>query len=190
MEEDISSLLNQNDQHALNMLFKEYYSPLCLLAFKVVRNRDQAKDIVQDVFLKLWKSRHTLKITTSLQAYLRRATVNTAVNHLESGYVRKKHALEKTDLSFYAGSPADEEHAYNELKKRADEAIEKLPLRTRTIFILIRSDEMSYKDVAETLGISLKAVEKEMMKALQLLRTALRDYLPSALIPFLANNFF
>jgi RNA polymerase sigma-70 factor (ECF subfamily) len=172
------------------MLFTEHYSPLCLLAFRVVRDQDQAKDIVQDVFLKLWKNRRSLKITTSLHAYLRRATVNTALNYLESGYFRKKHALEKTDLSFHSGSAADEQHAYHELKNRADAEIEKLPLRTRTIFILIRSDEMSYKEVAETLGISLKAVEKEMMKALKLLRTALRDYLPSALIPFLANNFF
>jgi RNA polymerase sigma-70 factor (ECF subfamily) len=190
MEEDVASLLNADDQNALNVLFEEYYSPLCLLAFKIVRDRDQAKDIVQEVFIKLWKSRHVLKITTSWKAYLKRATVNTALNYLESGYFQKKHPLEGADLSFYSGTTADEQHAYNELKKRSDEAIENLPLRTRTIFVLIRSDEMSYKEVAETLGISLKAVEKEMMKALQLLRTALRDYLPAATIPFLANIFF
>ncbi len=60
-------------------------------------------------------------------------------------------------------------------------------MRTRAVFTLIRSEEMSYKEVAETLDISLKAVEKEMMKALKFLRQALKDYLPILAIPFIIS---
>ena len=63
-----------------------------------------------------------------------------------------------------------------------------LPARTRAVFRLIRSEEMSYKEVAETLGISLNAVEKEMMKALAFLRQALKDYLPILAIPILLTS--
>ena len=181
------TLLKTHDEKALKSLFELYHTSLCLLAYTIVKDNDQAKDIVQDVFIKLWKNRMSLEITSSLNAYLKRATVNSSINFIESGYVKNKHRLEKSNLTFYSRNTADQELTYDELKKRADDSIQNLPIRTRGVFTLIRSDEMTYKEVAETLGISVKAVEKEMMKALKLLREALKDYLPSFML-LLANT--
>lgn len=184
------ALLKTHDQKALKILFDLYHAPLCLLAFRMVGDKDQAKDIVQEVFIKLWKNRQRLDITCSLYAYLKRATVNTALNYIESTSRLKKESLEKSDLIAHARDTTDQKLAYDELKEKTDDAIRKLPPRTRTVFTLIRSEEMSYKEVAETLGISLKAVEKEMMRALKLLREALKDYLTPVIVPLVANLFF
>jgi RNA polymerase sigma-70 factor (ECF subfamily) len=190
VERELLTLLKLNDQKALEKLFDLYHKSLCLLAFKITRDKDQAKDIVQEVFIKLWKNRERLEITSSLFAYLKRATVNTALNYLEGATVLRNQPLEKSDLTFHSRDTTGQKLAYDELKEKADDAIQKLPVRTRTIFILIRTEEMSYKEVAEAVDISMKAVEKEMMKALRLLREALKDYLTPSILPLVANIFF
>ena len=92
------------------------------------------------------------------------------------------------NLAFKHGSEnvIDRQHSFNELSSRVDEAINKMPLRTKAVFTLIRFEEMTYQEVSESLDISLKAVEKEMMKALKLLREALKDYLLLLIIALLA----
>ncbi len=84
MEKELIALLKKDDQKALKTLFDQYHAALCGLANRIVKDKDQAKDIVQEVLIKLWKNRQQLAIASSLNAYLRRATVNTALNHLES----------------------------------------------------------------------------------------------------------
>lgn len=190
MEEELVALLKTNDEKALKKLFDYYHTPLCVLANTIVRDKDQAKDIVQDVFIKLWKNRHRLEITGSLGAYLRKATVNTALNVIESVSRSHTQSIGQTDPGFHAITTADQEVAYEELKQKTEQAIARLPIRTRSVFTLIRSEEMSYKEVSATLNISLKAVEKEMIKALKILREALQEYLPSAIIPLLAGIFY
>jgi RNA polymerase sigma-70 factor, ECF subfamily len=188
-EKEIIALLKNDDQEALKQLFDTWHSTLCLIAFRIIKDRDQAKDVVQNVFIKLWRNRKQLQITSSLSGYLKRATVNTALNYIESPAYINKQEIEKADLSFYATNSTDHGISYDELKVKSDAAIQSLPVRTRAVFALIRSEEMSYKEVSATLGISTKAVEKEMMKALKILREALKEYLLAAILFFLAYSF-
>jgi RNA polymerase sigma-70 factor, ECF subfamily len=182
-EKDLVGSLKRNDPSAMQTIFAAFHSPLCHLVYTIAKDTDQTKDIVQDVFIKLWQNRQQLEITGSLQAYLRRAAVNTALNYLERSNKWKKLDLGKADLTTFASNPTTQAISYQELSERADQAIHQLPIRTRAVFTLIRQEEMSYKEVAETLGISPKAVEKEMMRALKLLREALKDFLnPSVVI--------
>ena len=187
MERELITLLRRGDQRALQTLFDSYHASLCALACRLINDHERAKDIVQEVFIRLWKNRHQLEIKTSWNAYLKRATVNTALNHIKQASASRNLILEKTNLSSNLTQSSEQEFIYSELKKKADDEIEKLPPRTRTVFKLIRSEEMSYKEVAEVLDISIKAVEKEMMKALKLLREALRDYLPVIAGSIMAN---
>jgi RNA polymerase sigma-70 factor, ECF subfamily len=161
----------------LKDIFLKHHSDLCRVAFRIVADAEKSKDIVQDVFLKLWIKRTDLEISISLQAYLRRAVVNTALNTLKE----LRHATlpenDVTSLQRSSGNLVEETH-FKELAAVAEGAIESLPPRTKAVFRLIREEEMSYREVSAALEISEKAVEKEMMKALKLLRIQLRDYLP------------
>jgi RNA polymerase sigma-70 factor (ECF subfamily) len=188
-EKALIALLKKDDPSAIRTIFDSCHSSLCVLAYRIVNDTDQSKDIVQDVFIKLWKNRQSLELTGSLEAYLRRAAVNTALNYLESSGRWKKQELGKSDLSAFSSNPTEQDISYQELNQKANEAIHHLPVRTRTVFTLIRTEEMSYQEVADALGISMKAVEKEMMKALRLLREALKAYLNTSLIILLMHTF-
>lgn len=185
-EKDLIASLQRDDRAAINAIFVRYHASLCRVAFRLVRDTDEAKDIVQEVFIKLWRNRKTLSIAHSLEAYLKRAVVNTSLNRLESN--RKHIPFDPFDPALHrTGEVVDEEQTSRELSAQIDSAINSLPVRTRAVFTLVRHEEMSYKDVAESLSISLKAVEKEMMKALKLLREALKDYLPILILSLIAT---
>jgi RNA polymerase sigma-70 factor, ECF subfamily len=183
------ALLRKDDPLAMKVIFNHNHILLCNMVLRMVRDTDQAKDIVQDVFVKLWRNRHNLEIEVSLEAYLKRAAINTALNYLERIGRWSNIELNEGDLSAFALNSTDRAFSFDELSQKASTAIQNLPIRTRTVFTLIRSEEMTYKEVAETLDISMKAVEKEMMKALKLLREALKDYLNPSILILVANTF-
>ena len=175
-EKEILALLKRDNQSGLKILFEEYHGPLCALAFRMVADRDIAKDIVQEVFIKLWAHRQKLAITFSLSAYLKRSVINTALNYLEKDKRSSKVGLEQIGDRPH-GNFSDQKISFDELSAQIDQAINNLPVRTRSVFILIRKEEMTYNEVSAALGISSKAVEKEMMKALKLMREMLKNYL-------------
>jgi len=180
-ENELLSLLKNDDRSAIRLIFEKYHASLCILAFGLTRDRDVSKDIVQDVFTKFWNNRKSIEITSSLSAYLKRSVINTSLNQLEKDNRHSKIELEKLKHHPLV-SASDQEHSFNEISAHLERAITRLPVRTRAIFLLIRREEMSYKEVSESMNISLKAVEKEMMKALKLLREMMKHFLPVMLI--------
>ena len=177
-EQSLLQRLQQNDRSAMKELFDTYYARLCRVSYRIVQDAEEAKDVVQEVFVKLWKNRETLQVHTSLFAYLSRAVVNTSLNWLEKQKKFTSTTLDQAEILQVPFNSLEQGQAAEELAHLAEKAVQKLPPRTKAVFILIRHEEMSYKEVAEALEISVKAVEKEMMKALRLLREALKDYLP------------
>jgi RNA polymerase sigma-70 factor (ECF subfamily) len=186
-EREIISKLKKGDGAALQKLFMAYHPALCQLAYRFMQDREQSKDLVQDVFIKLWNSRDTLQITATVGGYLKKAVVNTCLNAIERNQRQRKVSLDDLKVDPHMRSSEDE-YQYRELETRLSTAIEKLPVRTRAVFTLIRFDEMSYQEASEMLSISTKAVEKEMMKALRLLRESLHDYLPAAILAIILNH--
>jgi RNA polymerase sigma-70 factor, ECF subfamily len=182
--------LAQGDRRVFRQLFDTYHSRLYSLSFQMLRDSDKAKDAVQEVFIKLWNNREKISVTHSLEAYLKRSVINTTLNVIEN---EKRHSF----LSLF--NPAsvalvDRQNQTRiddagELRQTIDKAILSLPARTRAVFVLVRIEQMSYDQVSESLQISNKAVEKEMMKALRLLREQLKHFLTVSVIPTLAFIF-
>jgi RNA polymerase sigma-70 factor, ECF subfamily len=175
-ERHLVQLLRAGDQGALKSIFMRFHRDLCRVAFRILRDEDKSKDVVQEVFLKLWIKRADLDIKTSLAAYLRKAVVNTSINSLHETRSLVTGDISKLPEAIMSVTQSDA-HSYKELSAIAEKAIQSLPARTRAVFQLIRLEGMSYREAAEHLEISEKAVEKEMMKALRMLREMLKDYL-------------
>ena len=175
-DDEIIRLLREDGDKAIDHLFKAYYSDLCKAAYRILPDANYVEDIVQDVFYELWRRREKLQITTSLKAYLRRSTVNKTLN-----FIRDK----KLNVFTEEETKADTEIAANvsqlieakELRLIIDKIVDSLPNRCRIVFILNRFEEMSYREIAEVLGISVKTVENQISKALAILRTRLKPYL-------------
>jgi RNA polymerase sigma-70 factor (ECF subfamily) len=177
--EPMESLGWDKNNHAefFESLFKKWYSVLCPFVFRIVRDNEIAQDLVQDVFVKLWEKREQIEINTSVKSYLFKACMNAALNHEAA---RKKYKVtndESITLSLSDAGSTDEGLHVSELQKKINEAIDTLPPACRSVFILSRFEEMSYKEIASTLEISVKTVENQMGKALKILRVQLNDYM-------------
>ncbi|OJJ20299.1 hypothetical protein BKI52_17700 [marine bacterium AO1-C] len=180
---ELLTWLKQGNQKVVQVLFDTYYASLCKTVNRIVHNTIITEDIVQDVFLKIWQKRNDLNIQISLKAYLHKMAINAALSHLRKKYntssiddatpqQMKKHAHKET---------AVQNLEFQELETQVNGAINELPPKCREVFILSRYEEMSYKEIAQEMGISPKTVENQMSKALKHLRKRLAPYIKSAL---------
>ena len=174
-------------EEKVELLFRQYYAWLCKSLYRTLRDASLAEDIVQEVFVKVWDMRHSLRLDEAIPAYLYRSCYHAALNFLKS---RKP----LTDLSsledLAAGSQtAGQDLDLQETENQVQRAIEALPPKTRLVFSLSRFEELSYKEIADRLEISVKAVEKHMGIALQRLRENLREYLVGLLLLLLTELF-
>jgi RNA polymerase sigma-70 factor (ECF subfamily) len=152
--------------------FRDYFTLLTNIAFSVVKEEDTAKDIVQQVFLKLWHKKETLEIRNQLKSYLHRAVINTSINFLERNKKIKLEAdISSLEIHQSYIEPDDSRTANIEMSVKT--AIDSLPEKCRLVFSLSRFSEMRNKDIAQSLGISVKAVEKHIGRALKELRIKL-----------------
>lgn len=180
-EQEIRNALVQGDQQVFGIFFRDQYARLCTFAHSFVKDRDEAEEAVQQVFIQLWEKRLHVDIQLSIQAYLFRSVRNACLNKLRHAQVRRAYADEQQALA--SESPAASGLAFqNELQEQIHRAIEKLPEQCRLIFRLSRFESLKYAEIAEQLGISVKTVENQMGKALRILRNELKDYLILAIV--------
>lgn len=175
-DKELLQLLETDRDRAIELLFRQYYSLVTYAVYRVLPDRAVAEDLAQEVFFDLWKKRERLNIKTSLKAYLRRAAVNRTLNHIRDK--KMNFAEEETipELRSHAATINQKLDA-EELQLKIDEAVDSLPERCRAVFSLSRFEEMSYKEIASKLDISVKTVENQISKALSVMRTALGPFM-------------
>lgn len=173
-DEDILRIFNSDASRGIELIFKKYYEPMCLTAIRITKERSKAEDIVQEVFYELFKKSDSLEIT-SLSSYLKRAVHNRALNKIK----KNKEIFDSDDINIELGdkSPDSQEILeYKELSDYLNDVIDNLPEKCRVVFILNRFEELSYKEVAVKLDISVKTVENQISKALRILRKEMENY--------------
>jgi RNA polymerase sigma-70 factor (ECF subfamily) len=165
-------------------LYLEYHKYLIGLAYNIVRDKDSAKDIVQEVFAKLWRNRETLQFGDQIKHYLFKATSHTSLNYLRSQ--RKIYRIEDFErIKDIASSAGTETASFKELELRSRQAIDRLPPQCKMIFLLSRQEGLKYHEIADTLGLSVKTIENQMGIALEKLRRDLKPFLSIEFIGFL-----
>lgn len=162
-------LIRTNPDIALREMYDNYYALLCNQIFMILKDRDAAEDIVQDVFYSIWCNRDKISINQSFELYLRKACRNRTLN-----YIRDYHKRWEDDSIleevFDTELNSDELLTMGELNTLIHEQISRLPKKCGVIFSLSRFEEMSYQDIADSLNISVKTVENQISKALRILR--------------------
>ena len=163
---------DSNTSKEFEKLFKSYHKSLCQFALSLVGDDQVAKDLVQEVFFKLWQNRENVDFRGRIKNYLYKATANTAYNHLQKS--RRMIAF-FPELENLLSGPAEKPPNIKEeeIKAQLDAAIEQLPAKCRTIFILCKREGMKYREIADYLGLSMKTVENQMGIALKRLRKTL-----------------
>jgi len=170
------------DIRAYEVLFKKYYQALVNYANTLLRDLEESEEMVQAVMVKIWTKRTELTIHTTVQAYLYRSVNNTCMNRIRHLKVRQQHEAEVMYTETNAYQHTAEEVISKELTQKIQHSLDKLPERCREVFELSRFEGKTYKEIAESLGVGVKAVEKQMGKALQIMRKELAEYLPLVII--------
>jgi RNA polymerase sigma-70 factor (ECF subfamily) len=158
-------------------VFLYFYKPLCQHAYSILRNHDEAEDIVQKTFCKLWDQREKIEIYTSIGSYLQKMVHNACLNKIKQMQRQSEHHEEIAYYSVSAGNDVEYAIEYKELHHQIELAIESLPQRCREVFLLSRMQHLSYAEIAKKLQISHNTVETQIVKALKTLRLKLKDYI-------------
>lgn len=175
VSEDILEAIKNGDERAFEQLFRTFYGPLCGYATKLLKSTDDAEEVVQAMFFKVWERRADLLIETSFKAYIYRAVHNACLNQLKHEQIRQQYATHVKATQIEGVETDVLEH--KELEQEISRAIGQLPEKCREVFELNRTEGLKYKEVAQLLNISEKTVENQMGKALKLLRGSLGRYL-------------
>lgn len=135
---------------------------------------DTSKEIVQEVFINLWNKRDSITSERSVKSYLYTSVKNRCFNWLRDHKKFRSHVLD-FEIEDHDTIFERDDLESQEIKKRIEDAMEKLPDRCREIFELSRFEDLKYREIAERLGLSVKTVEVQVSKALKILRVELKD---------------
>lgn len=165
---------------ALEMLFKRFYKPLRAYAFRFVNDTNLAEDIVQDIFFELWQKRDSIEFDGPVKSYLFKSVYNLSVNALHKKYQNKEYLLNESDENdileqYLSANIQNQEQSLllKELEKEITSFVDTLSPQCRKVYLLSRSYGLKNREIAEQLNISIKAVEKQISKALSGLKTHL-----------------
>ncbi len=158
------------EEHNYNQLFREFYEPATKYVYYKCGSLQQAEDIVQNVFIKLWKLCATVSFSKA-KSYIYTACNNLFLNEVKHQKVVLKH-LETISEKIDYESP-DFLVEVSEFREKLKVAINNLSDKERDVFLLSRVEKKTYSDIAEITGLTVKAIERRMSKALRELRDAL-----------------
>ena len=184
-QKQIISSLKNDDIGIFEEVYHFYVNKLERFVTEYVNSKEEASDIVQNVFIVLWEKRETLTNDTNLNNYLITLAKNQSLNYIKhqkvcanyQGY--KEKIWNEWMLSGYALEQFNSDHlVFEELYQTIQKSIDSLPGQCRDIFIMSRFEDKKYQEIADILSISIKTVEKKMSISLQIFRSALKDYLP------------
>jgi RNA polymerase sigma-70 factor (ECF subfamily) len=167
--------IKAGDEQAFQALFRKYYSAMCHFARQFLNDSELAEETVQDMFVKIWEKRDMLNIDSSVKHYLFRSVRNHCLNQIQHDKIKKQYATMVLE-SAHQEINGDQYFLEVDLIQRIEKSIDSLPPKRKEIFRLSREQGMKYKEIAETLNISVKTVEAQMGLALKHLREELKDF--------------
>nr|WP_321484671.1 RNA polymerase sigma-70 factor [uncultured Draconibacterium sp.] len=166
----ILSALAQDDEASLEKLFNHYYPRLFNFSKSILKLEDGIDDILQEVFVKIWKNRKNINSAATFNSYIFIITRNLLLNELRRQLSFQNTKEEVKRLSLANEYSLSEQIDYQELKEKIDAFVEELPDRQKEVFLLSRNEGLSHKEIAEKLGIKPKTVEYHITLALRCLK--------------------
>lgn len=161
--------LKKGDPRAYSFMVDTYHNMLCVYAYELINDHDLAKDIVQNVFVSIWRMRTKLKDDFAVKSYLHRSVYNEFLNQSRSKKLVVQ--LDKKYIDALSQVMEDEsEKTMERLIKLVKQEIENLPPKCKRVFLLSRREGLSNVEIAEYLDVSIKSVEAHITKALTTLR--------------------
>lgn len=178
-DKDILNSIRKDKTAGIQQLFVRYYRPLVLFADEFLKDRSEAEDVVQELFVKLWEDDHLMRVTdVSLASYLFSAVRNRAISCLQKKDVlRGRRELEGVEISVEVAADIDEERMEVVMRE-----VDRLPERTRQVVECVMLRGRKYKETAEELNISINTVKFLLKEGTKRLRERIASMGPEILL--------
>ncbi|MBW6537617.1 MAG: RNA polymerase sigma-70 factor [Mariniphaga sp.] len=188
IEKVLIEKLRQGDQMAFEVIFHRTKGKLKGFLVKVLPVGEDAESIIQEIYLKIWSSRKSIKANRSFETYLFSIARNMVVDVMRKRFHKQKYLEELCSQLKEAGNDCPDGHQimqYSELEKKIYGIIEQLPEQRQIIFKLNRIDGLTYKEIARKLDISENTVDSQMRSALAFLRKEMKSFLSILILAYL-----
>ena len=162
----------RGDYMSYNQLFQCYYQPLCQYVYSLLEDKDDAEDVVQELFLKLWKDRGRIVITESASSYLYRMAKNMSLN-----FKRSKITMESLNENPDLANLTYEETSLetDEFRIALIDCMNQLPKRSKEVLVASRVKGLKQQEIADTLSISVKTIKNMLWISLRKLKECLAE---------------
>ena len=174
-----SKLLKQlkaGNKETINELYTHYSQRLYRFAVGYLKSEEDARDVIQEVFIRLWNKREELKKDTNLEAFLFTVAKNTIISEFRKKISNKEYLEYLRSVVVKNNSDTESQVDYALLTERLEQLIHDLPEQRRRVYLLSKNQGYTNKAIAEELHISVKTVEDHMTKALRYLKENLKEY--------------
>lgn len=170
---ELLKALKGGDQSALEEIYNRYHGILFAHAYRRLADKEEVRDILQDLFIYLWNKRDVLTITSSLSGYLYTSVRSRILNIYRNQKVRDVYSLSLQDFINSCENTVEEKLIEKELIQLVEQEVASLPPQMRLVFEMSRFQEKSHKEIAEELEISPQTVRTQVRNALRILRVKL-----------------
>ncbi len=169
----ISAAIRDGDEAAFVSYYEERILNVASKVQKITLDRDEAWDIAQDTFIKLWQNRENIDPAKSLDTFLLKMAINTALDARKHKQTRARYYEEQMFLQNNEDLSADTKILSRELQRKIDLIISQMPQRQREVFLLSREEGLTHGEIAQRMGISQNTVKNHMVNALGEIRSVL-----------------
>lgn len=156
---------------AFEVIFNKYSKKIYFFVLGYLKSHEETEEIVQSSFLSLWENRFRLDESSSLKNYLYTIAVNKVFNFLKREVLSKKYLESINEID--EENPTEKEIYFNEFNAKLETILNRLPEQQRQIFILSRFDNLSNKEIAKKLQLSVRTVENQIYRALKIIKKKL-----------------
>lgn len=181
-DKELVVLVHSQPLEAFRLIYQRYWDPLFNIAFKRLQDAEEARDIVQEVFVTVWDQRSQLQPRESLLPYLQVILRNRIFNLFARNEVKLRYIVETQWQATFAHNNAAQQLTLKELQHIVNDAIAQLPPRMQEIFLLNREEQLSPAEIAEHLSLSVQTVKNQLHRATEKMREHLRSKVDPTLL--------
>jgi RNA polymerase sigma-70 factor (ECF subfamily) len=176
-DEELLQEMAEGRQEAFKLLYRRYWEEMFVTATNALRNKDDAADVVQDIFLSIWNRRHELDIRESVAAYLHSSVRYKCIHYIEKNITRHDYLVHLADVAVSFSHPnAEIDLQLKELQQTIRKSIDRMPPKMQKAYKLSRQEHLTYKEISNSMSISVETVKKHIQHALCFIRKDLPPY--------------
>ena len=175
-DEDLMQEIKADNMFAFDILYKKYCKKVYKFGYSILKSKEEAENLMQDVFLSLWVNRHKVEKDSSIKSYVFTITYNSAISTLRKKVRESEFVEYLKSLQEIREEPVDAGLEYKELTNKLEKIINELPRRQKEVYLKHKVEGLKYIEIAELLNISVNTIENHMSRALKTIREKLGNY--------------